>query len=609
MPIIATAGHVDHGKSTLVEALTGRDPDRWAEEKRRGLTIDLGFAWTTIGGHEVGFVDVPGHERFIKNMLAGVGAVDAALFVVAADEGWMPQTEEHLAVLDALGVSGGVVALTRVDLVDPDLVELAAAEVAEMTEGTTLATWPVVPVSAVSGAGMDDLERALAEALAAAGAPPDIARPRMWIDRAFVIGGAGLVVTGTLVDGSLHKGDSVALYPGDGVARVRTLQSHETDHDVVRPGNRVALNLAGTDRSEVLRGTMLGEPGAFASTQRLLAELRPVRAWPGAVTDRGAYHLHVGTGHWSVRIRLLGAGRLDTTTAALLTIAEPVPLRMGDRFVVREVGRRVVVGGGVVLDPQPPARTPETGAARRLAAVLDGDRDAWAAALLETRGVTTRAALETDTGGGRVEGALTAGDVIMTAEAAASITRELVRRTTDYHSNNPLRPGIPAATLASAAGIDRVVLEVLVAAAPDRLHNDGATVRSAEFDVRLTANQEEQWRRAEQVLTDAGLAVPRTSSLGLDQELLHAIVRREMLVVVGDDVAYLPTQIAEIMARLASFEDGFTVSEFREAMGISRRHAVPLLEWLDGGGWTSRRGDIRTLRRRPTPRSGDAPIR
>ncbi|MGH8875565.1 MAG: selenocysteine-specific translation elongation factor, partial [Acidimicrobiia bacterium] len=251
MPVVGTAGHVDHGKSTLVRALTGRDPDRWEEEKRRGLTIDLGFAWTTLpDGSEVSFVDVPGHERFIKNMLAGVEAIDVALLVVAADEGWMPQSEEHLAVLDLLGVRHGVVAVTKVDRVDADMVELATLEVEERLRGTSLEGCPVVPVAAPAGKGLDELRARLVEATAASERPAT-GRSRLWIDRAFTIAGAGTVVTGTLLDGPLEVGEQVTVWPLQIDARVRGLQSHERDLRRAEPRRRVAINLAGLDRHQL----------------------------------------------------------------------------------------------------------------------------------------------------------------------------------------------------------------------------------------------------------------------------------------------------------------------------------------------------------------------
>ena len=310
MPIVGTAGHVDHGKSTLVRALTGHDPDRWAEEKERGLTIDLGFAWTRLDDEtEIGFVDVPGHERFIKNMLAGVGALDVALFVVAADEGWKPQSEEHLAVLDLLDIRSGVVAVTRMDLVDGDLLELAILDVDDHIAGTALADWPIVPVSSITGAGLDELRTALAGALNAVGPPIDVGRPRLWIDRSFVISGAGVVVTGTLSGGSLRRDDEIVLWPGPRTARIRGIQSHEHDVDRVAPGTRTAINLVGVQAADVPRGTMLTAPGLFESTSRLLVDLRVVRSADNPVTDRGAYHLHAGTGAWPVEIRVVGDRR------------------------------------------------------------------------------------------------------------------------------------------------------------------------------------------------------------------------------------------------------------------------------------------------------------
>ncbi len=605
MPIVATAGHVDHGKSTLVQALTGRDPDRWAEEKERGLTIDLGFAWTEIDGLSVGFVDVPGHERFIKNMLAGMGALDVALLVVAADEGWMPQTEEHVAVLDGLGVEHGVVALSRIDLVDDELVELAAAEVLERTAGTTLQGWPVLPVAAPLGSGVAELRHSLATVLAKAGPAADMGRPRMWIDRAFVVGGAGLVVTGTLVDGSLEVGAEVQLWPAAALGRVRGLQSHEAAVERISPGNRTAVNLAGLDRSAALRGTMLAAPGTFRTSRRLLADLSSVRAWPGAVTDRGAYHLHAGTGHWPVSIRLQGARRLEGRNAALVRLAEPVPLRMGDRFVIREVGRRAVVAGGTVLDPAPGSGHIDGDAVAALRRTSSADEAA--ASLLAIRGTATLDDLAADTGGGRPQAAVAAGGLVMTERWIAATLERLRADVAAFHETNPLRPGMPKATLASQHGLTGGVLDAVVATPDSGLVSEADAVRASTFSPSWPAELEQRWQKAEAQLRADGLAVPRTSALGLDDEALHAVVRTGRLRVIAPDVAYLPDQVEEIITRLSSLPDGFTVSQFRDAMGVSRRHAVPLLEWLDTQGYTSRRGDVRTVRRRPAPIGDDAP--
>ena len=287
MPVIGTAGHVDHGKSTLVQALTGRDPDRWDEEKERGLTIDLGFAWTTLDdGTEISFVDVPGHEKFIKNMLAGTDGFDVALFVVAADEGWMPQSEEHLAVLHLLGINHGIVALTKIDRVDEDLVELATLEIEEKLAGTTLESARIVPVSALEGDGLTDLKDALGESLTAA-TNPAAGRPRLWIDRSFTISGAGTVVTGTLVGGSLSVGDHVELHPGGITGRIRSLQTHEASRDTAVPGSRVAVNVVGLERQEVARGAMLGSPGDWVPSNRILVALHRARYVEDGLDQQG----------------------------------------------------------------------------------------------------------------------------------------------------------------------------------------------------------------------------------------------------------------------------------------------------------------------------------
>ncbi len=610
MAIIGTAGHVDHGKSTLVQALTGRDPDRWQEEKDRGLTIDLGFAWTTIGGHEVGFVDVPGHERFIKNMLAGVGTLTVGLFVVAADEGWMPQTEEHLAVLDLLDTRHGVIALTKIDAADPDVAELAQLEVADRIEETALAAWPIIPVSAVDGTGLDRLRAALADALEEAGPPRDIGRPRLWIDRSFTIAGAGVVVTGTLVDGTLRDGDTLELWPGPRQVRIRGLQSHEAARPEIHPGSRTAVNLGGADRQSIPRGAMLAAPGDFTPSRSPLVLLRPVRTLDEPLAARGAYHAHVGTGAWPVAVRLVGDHGEDGTTAAVVRFDGAVPLVVGDRFVLRETGRRAVVAGGSVLDPDPPSHRQE----RLIAAVdllrpaLHASADAGADALLAVRGMADVATLHTLSGGGTPSAHLQTASWALTAGATARIATALVERLARFHETNPLRSGESKATAASALDIDVEVLEAVVAA-DDRLVDDGSTLRLAGFTGGWGPRQEEAWSRAAADLQSDGLAVRRVGQLGLDQETLHAVVRDGKLVKLADDLAYLPEQIEEITRRLFDMDDGFTVAEFRDTMGMSRRQAVPVLEWLDARGWTSRRGDVRSVRRRSSPAPDDAPSR
>ncbi|HEX6287471.1 MAG TPA: selenocysteine-specific translation elongation factor, partial [Acidimicrobiia bacterium] len=345
MPVIGTAGHVDHGKSTLIQRITGRNPDRWAEERERGLTIDLGFAWTTLpNGIEVSFVDVPGHERFLKNMLAGIETIDFALFVVAADEGWMPQSEEHLAVLDLLEVTHGVIALTKSDAVEPDLLDLATVETEERLEGTSLAEAPIMAVSGTTGDGVPDLLKTISEHLPEP--PASTGRPRLWVDRAFAVSGAGTVATGTLLDGSLQVDDGVMVYPSGRASRVRGIQSHEKSLDQVEPARRVALNLAGLEHQDLARGDMIGFPGQWVVSDRFAVSLRTAR-FVEEIDQRGAYQLHIGSSAHRVVITGL------ENNGAVLQLDAAIPVAVGDRFILRDTGRRLAVAGGRVLDPSP----------------------------------------------------------------------------------------------------------------------------------------------------------------------------------------------------------------------------------------------------------------
>nr|MBC8483923.1 selenocysteine-specific translation elongation factor [Actinomycetota bacterium] len=356
MHVVATAGHVDHGKSTLVEALTGTDPDRFAEEKVRGLTIDLGFADTTLpSGAVLSLVDVPGHARFIKNMLAGVGAVDACLFVVAATEGWKPQSEEHLRILELLGVEHGIVALTKAGPADDDLVELAQLEIEERLAGTFLEGVRVIETDAPTGVGIGELRAALDDLLAATPTAIDQGRPRLWIDRAFSARGSGTVVTGTLTGGCLRSDDELEVHPSGATVRVRGLQNHHADRDELPPGSRCAVNLVGVSHDGVARGDVLVRSGQWHHTMVVDASLTVLDQLDHPVSRRGAHVLYLGSGEHPVRMRILGPDALQpgTSGAVRLHLPVPLPLLPGDRFVMRESGRAETVGGGEILDVDP----------------------------------------------------------------------------------------------------------------------------------------------------------------------------------------------------------------------------------------------------------------
>lgn len=584
MPLIGTAGHVDHGKSTLVEALTGRDPDRWAEEKRRGLTIDLGFAWTTLGSAgEVSFVDVPGHERFLKNMLAGIEAIDVALFVVAADEGWMPQSEEHLAVLDLLGVDSGVVALTKTDAVDDEMIALIQMEIADRLVGTSLESAPILPVSARTGRGLDGLRAALAERAMAADHPGD--RPRLWIDRAFSIAGSGTVVTGTLTEGPIRVGDEVVLFPVRKRARVRGLQSHETIVEEAGPGRRLAVNISGIERSQAVRGSMLGLPGQWDLSDRFTAVIRLAR-YVDTLGTKGAFQVHLGSGAHPATIK-----RLEREHA-LITVAMALPIRTGDRFILRESGRRQVVAGGVVLDPAP--GRPSRAIQNALTIDPKAGRDAIATTLLEIRGVDDLARLAAHSGGGHPEGAAVTGGVAVDPERFEELRSEAERLVAEHQERHPLRPGLPLATLAIELGSTPELTGLLVEEST-LLRRTGPDVTSTRHRQTLDVEAEANWTRAEAKLK-SGLAVPAADDLGLDRELLHRLVRDGRLVRISDDLVFLPDQIEAIRDHLAAMTSPFTVAQFRDRTGLSRKYAVPILEWADREGLTIRRGDERRLR-------------
>jgi selenocysteine-specific elongation factor len=604
--VVATAGHVDHGKSSLIVRLTGTDPDRWEEEKRRGLTIDLGYAWCELpSGREVGFVDVPGHERFVANMLAGVGPVRLVLFVVAANEGWRRQSEEHLAILDVLGIEGGVIALTKRDLVDDAALARVEEEVHEQVDGTALGGAEVIHVSATTGQGLDDLRTALDRMLAIAPAPAET-RTRLFVDRVFTISGAGTVVTGTLGGGELAVGDEVELYPHARNARIRSLQTHKRNEARVVPVARVAANLVGTGKEDLARGDVLGAPAAWRPTTSFEGILRPVRGMAHPITERGAFKVYAGTSEADAIIRLLEGASLEAGGEAYvrITTARPLVLDVFDRFVLRESGRQETVGGGSVLDPAPPrraGRSPESRLARRASAA----RDELPAILAEEREAVqaSEALLLTGSSAGIPQ----AAGWLLRQGLLQEIGPALVHHVQAFHEAHPLEEGVP---LASA----RRVLADLVRPANgrldprsidpmlDRLVADGFLVRtstSIALPSRAPAEQEGNplVLRVTEAISPEPAQPPTIKELvaqGIGRDAIDAAIRAGLVVRVAPDLVFLPELIERAREIVASASgSGITVSAFREALGTSRKYAVPLLEWFDQRGITRRDGDLR----------------
>ncbi|MDQ2651599.1 MAG: selenocysteine-specific translation elongation factor, partial [Chloroflexota bacterium] len=463
--VIGTAGHVDHGKSTLVRALTGIDPDRLAEEKARAMTIDLGFAWLTLpNGQQISLVDVPGHERFIKNMLAGVGGIDAALLVVAADEGPMPQTLEHLAILNLLEVTTGVVALTKSDTVDNDWVGYVAEEVRDVLSGSTLQDAPIIPVSAVTGEGLPELLHTLEGVLASVASPPSLGAPRLPIDRVFTVAGFGAVVTGTLSGGPLRVGDDVQLYPQDRVLRVRGLQSHQESVIAAQPGSRVAVNLAGISAQEMTRGQVLAAPGLMVPTQRIDARLQLLASAPVALKQNAEVDLFTGTTEIPVRVTLLDRDILEPgqTGWVQFRLGASIAVLKRDRFIVRRASPSETIGGGEIIDPHPrrhrrfhaetmkALETLASGSPRELVlqALAAGPLEAreLAAAIPGLDAAQAHLAVDDLLSDGeilRLDGARSQDEVLVSPPWWSAWSTSLTTTLETFHSANSLRPGMP----------------------------------------------------------------------------------------------------------------------------------------------------------------------
>lgn len=564
--VVATAGHVDHGKSSLVRALTGTDPDRWAEEKARGLTIDLGFAHTILdSGTELSFVDVPGHVRFLPNMLAGVGGVAACLFVVAATEGWKPQSEEHLRILELAGIRSGVVALTKVDGLSREDVDFARLQLEEAVAGSFLAGAPIVEVSAPTGLGMESLRRTLDSVLTYLEEAPDIDRPRLWVDRAFSAVGAGTVVTGTLAGGCLRVNDQLALSPGGALVRVRGLQTHGRSEEEVSPGRRVAVNLAGVPVAEVHRGQALVRPEQWVSTARFDVELKVLDGLDHPVARRGAYVLHAGTHAGPVRLQLLGErpeALPGEQIAARLRLSRPLPLMPGDRFVLRESGRDETVGGGEVLDVDPVLRPRRARPDRSVERVV------------AERGWVESDLLERLTG------------VRRPPDVGRWVVDDRTRRRAIDHLRARIREAGPHGLAVSALD-DR---QRALVASLSELEVAGDHIREA-GQVPNDDPRTAEWLSS----IESDLFRPAPPD-GIDRRTLRPLLQQGRII--ESDGFYFSAraveQAAALIGRLLEVApDGVTASAIREALGTSRKFALPLLGHLDASGFTRRRGDLR----------------
>jgi selenocysteine-specific elongation factor len=624
--VVGTAGHVDHGKSTLVKALTGIDPDRLAEEKARQMTIDLGFAHLSLpSGRQVGIVDVPGHERFIKNMLAGVGGIDAALLIVAADEGPMPQTREHLAILDLLDVKRGVVVVTKRDAVDAEWLDLVQEEVRESLAGTVLHDAPIVAVSALTGEGLSVLTETLDRVLDESEQLSSGTVARLPIDRVFSVAGFGTVVTGTLLGGEFAVGQELRVMPKALPTRIRGLQTHGAKVDIAQSGSRLAVNIANLAVEDLKRGDVLAVPGSVGATQRLDVNLRLLERSPVSLKQNDQVDVFVGAAEVSAGVTLLDRDQIEPGEQAWvqLRLRQPVAVLRGDRFIVRRPSPSVTIGGGIVIDAAPQRHRrfrPEVVGALETLAI--GTPDEIVLQELESGPVEVRT-LESSQPAGlsasqiavALETLIVEGDVLVLGPVADPIKpttyvvattvwdglqRRLVESVASFHRAQPLRKGMPKELLKSRLNLGgpvRLFDQVLATAVrTNGIVDDGQTIRLPEFAIVLDSARRAGADRYLAALSDQPYAPPSPAEFGIDGDTLGALIDLGDVTKVAEGVIFAPAAFAEIergVLELIDREGSLTLARFRDHFQTSRKYAQAALEYLDQRRVTRRNGDER----------------
>jgi selenocysteine-specific elongation factor len=630
MRVIGTAGHVDHGKSTLVTSLTGINPDRLKEEQLREMTIELGFAWFTLpDGEEVGVVDVPGHRDFINNMLAGVGGIDAVLFVVAADEGVMPQTREHLAILDILQVESGVIALTKTDLIDdPEWLDLVEEDIRQAFQGTVLEKAPMVRASSKDGTGIDDLVEAIRLCLSRHPQRPDLGRPRLFIDRVFTMAGFGTVVTGTLIDGQLNIGDDVIILPSGLRGRIRGLQSHKKSAETVLPGSRTAVNITGFEVNQINRGDVLATPGQYEPSRRIDVHFRLLQDAGISLRHNTDVKLFLGASEVFARLRLLGAEELKSGQDGWLQLElkHPVVAVRGDRYILRRPSPAETMGGGVVVNPHPGKRhkrfRPEI--IDQLEVLRKGSpseilyRASIIAGPISIRDLEAQAGLPDDQFFDALQDLIENGRLIVLGSGAISAQSnvivislqqwkaeglKLIEIVEKYHQNFPLRRGIPREELKSRLKMTTKVFNLSIKSwLYEKLIDEIDTViKLSGHEIEFT---NEQQKAVDDLLTDFSKSPYSPPTIKdchqrVGEDLFSALVELKLLQPVSSDVVYQREAYQEIILKVKEIirrDGGITVAQFRDYLKTSRRYALAFLEHLDEEKITVRDGDVRRLR-------------
>ena len=620
MYVIGTAGHVDHGKSTLVEALTGIDPDRLREEKERGLTIDLGFAWLRLpSGNDVSIVDVPGHERFVANMLAGVGGIDMALLVVASDESVMPQTREHLAILDLLGVGRGIVAVTKRDLVEDEWADLVTAEIEDVLSGTTLDGSPVFAVSGTTHDGLPELVSAIDEMLQEAAPKKDVGRPRLPIDRSFTISGFGTVVTGTLIDGRLSVGQEVELVPSGKTARVRGLQTHKQKVESAEPGTRVAANLSGVGHDEISRGEVLTAPGWLKPTTAIDVHLKIIPDAPRPVRHNMFASVHTGSSETVARVRLLEADAAGPgeSTWAQLKLESPIGAVRGDHFVIR-TNQTTLAGGNIV---EPNARRHR----RNYKPVLDrlvvmemgSDRDILSSGIessqpAELPELVSRTNLQPAKARAELSEMASEklvfvlgnekmgpGTFLFTAAGWSQVADKASAFLRDFHERHPLRKGAAKEELRSRLSMSPQVFNLVLPLLEQDgvVAEEGPIVRHPDHAREIPSSKQSEVEEYLKLLELDPYSPPTDAPV--DPELLNLLAEEGRVVKVSDSVVFSTLayqQMADTVSNLIRERGQVTVGDVRDAFDTSRKYALALLDYLDQQKLTSRVGDARVIR-------------
>ncbi len=631
MHVIGTAGHVDHGKSSLVLALTGTNPDRLKEEREREMTIDLGFAWLTLpSGEEVGIIDVPGHRDFLENMLAGVGGIDAALFVIAADEGMMPQTVEHLAILDILQVQGGVVALTKIDMVeDTDWLDLVEEDIRSALQHTVLATAPIVRVSSRTHQGIPELLKRLDDCLENRPPRPDLGRPRLPIDRVFSMPGFGTVVTGTLSDGTLQAGNEVEILPQGLRSRIRGLQTHRKKEDNAVPGSRTAVNLSGTDTDQVKRGDVITYPGTYRPTRRIDVRFKPLADISLPLKHDTLVKFFIGAAEEQARVRLLGSEELQPGEEGWLQLEleEPVVAMRGDRYILRRPSPGETLGGGMIIDPHPKGRH------KRFSDVVLANLDKLshgtpaeillqaltALGIAPLQDVLNRSNLDTSTATHAAQELLTQGEILalenpeqLTANPQAlvisraywsTVKHKVLKEVAGYHKNFPLRRGILREELKSHLKLASRPYNAILhrMAAEGEIVEAGLVVSLSGHSIRFTGQQQQAVDGLLRRFAASPYAPPTSKDCiaEVGEELYNAMIEVGYLVSIPPDVVFrkqdYERMVSEVKGMLQA-RHTITAAEVRDHFNTSRRYVLALLEYLDAQGITVREGDARRLK-------------